>query len=123
MHDLIPAKTCPECGDPVRGRADKKFCSDHCRVSYNNRLNNDETSYMRNVNHALRKNRRLLSSLKRSGKKKVTRERLIQVGFDFNYFTSTHTAKDGAICYYCYEQGYRLLENERYLLVAKQDIL
>ena len=33
--------TCPECGDKLKGRADKKFCSDACRNAYNNKLNSD----------------------------------------------------------------------------------
>lgn len=34
-------KNCPECGDKIIGRADKKFCSDACRNAYNNALNKD----------------------------------------------------------------------------------
>ena len=31
-------KKCLDCGDSLRGRTDKKFCSDQCRNSYNNKL-------------------------------------------------------------------------------------
>src|SRR5688572_19823179 len=89
-------KTCVECGITLKGRADKKFCSDQCRSTYNNKLNSDETSYMRNVNNILRKNRRILLDLNPEGKNRVSREKLRTKGFDFNYFTSTYTTKEGA---------------------------
>ena len=123
--DISPAvteiKACLECGDPIKGRADKKFCSDQCRVAYNNRLNSDDTNYVRNVNYTLRKNRRILIELNTTGKTKVSREKLIRNGFDFGYYTNTYKTKDGAIYYYCYEQGYLPIEKEYYLLVVKQD--
>ena len=41
-------KQCLECGTAIRGRADKKFCSDQCRNQYNNTLNRDANNYVRN---------------------------------------------------------------------------
>jgi len=40
-------RNCPECGEKIIGRADKKFCSDQCRNSYNNRLNSDASNTVR----------------------------------------------------------------------------
>jgi predicted nucleic acid-binding Zn ribbon protein len=122
MQTMTEVKSCLECGDSIKGRADKKFCSDQCRVAFNNRLNSDQTNYVRNVNHALRKNRRVLAELNTNGKTKVSRQRLSQKGFDFGYYTDTYRTKDGAIYYYCYEQGYLPIEKEYYLLVVKQDL-
>ncbi|MBP5391520.1 MAG: DUF2116 family Zn-ribbon domain-containing protein [Bacteroidales bacterium] len=31
-------KKCPVCGKVVNGRSDKRFCSDECRIFYNNAL-------------------------------------------------------------------------------------
>lgn len=31
-------RKCPVCGKNVNGRSDKKFCSDECRIFYNNAL-------------------------------------------------------------------------------------
>jgi len=119
METLIKIKTCLECGDPIKGRTDKKFCSDHCRTAFNNRLNCKQTNYVRSVDHLLRKNRRILTSLNSTGKTKVKGVQLIEKGFDFSYFTNIHKTKDGGIYYYCYEQGYRPLEKECFLLVVK----
>lgn len=112
-------KVCLECGGKITGRADKKFCSDQCRVSYNNKLNRDETAYMNNVTNILRKNRRVLMELNTTGKTRVNRDKLNDKGFDFNYFTSQYKTKDGSVYHFCYEQGYLPLENNWYLLVVK----
>ncbi|HRZ33187.1 MAG TPA: DUF2116 family Zn-ribbon domain-containing protein, partial [Flavobacterium sp.] len=44
-------KNCLECGEKIIGREDKKFCSDGCRNSYNNKINKDSTNLMRNINN------------------------------------------------------------------------
>ena len=61
-------KLCPECGDKIIGRADKKFCCDACRNSHNNALNKDSKNLVRNINNRLRKNYRILESLNPDGK-------------------------------------------------------
>jgi predicted nucleic acid-binding Zn ribbon protein len=114
-------KECLECGAKIKGRADKKFCSDQCRVSYNNKLNRDETAYMNNVTNILRKNRRILIELNPQGKTKVNRDKLNDKGFDFNYFTSQYVTKEGSIYHFCYEQGYLALEKNWYLLVTRKE--
>ena len=47
-------KLCPECGTKIVGRIDKKFCSDACRNSYNNKFNKDSKNLIRNTNNRLR---------------------------------------------------------------------
>lgn len=114
-------KECLECGKPVYGRRDKKFCDDQCRNAYNNRQNSESNNYVRNVHSLLRKNRRILQELNPEGKSKTTRSKMIEKGFDFTYHTSTYTTKAGATYYFCYEYGYLALENEIYVLVKKQE--
>jgi len=114
-------KVCLECGGKIMGRADKKFCSDQCRVSFNNKLNRDETAYMNNVTNILRKNRRILLELNPTGKAKVNRDKLNEKGFDFTYFTSQYVTKDRATYHFCYEQGYLAMDKNWYLLVVKKE--
>jgi predicted nucleic acid-binding Zn ribbon protein len=114
-------KVCLECGGKIMGRADKKFCSDQCRVSFNNKLNRDETAYMNNVTNILRKNRRILLELNPTGKAKVNRDKLNEKGFDFTYFTSQYVTKEGAIYHFCYEQGYLAMDKNWFLLVVKKE--
>ncbi len=113
-------KKCIECKEEFIGRADKRFCSDQCRSSYNNKLNSDANNFMRNINNILRKNRRILTELNPHGKAKVHREKLLERGFKFSYFTNIYRTKAGKSYYFCYEQGYLELENEFYALVIRQ---
>jgi len=112
-------RTCPECNDKIRGRADKKFCSDSCRNTYNNSLNKDNKNLVRNINNRLRKNYRILEKINTEDKTKTTKDRLLRMGFSFDYFTSIYTTKAGATYFYLYDQGYLSLDNDFYLLVKK----
>ncbi|ALM21259.1 hypothetical protein AAT17_08480 [Nonlabens sp. MIC269] len=113
-------KQCPECGDEVRGRADKRFCSDYCRNVANNKLNKDSTALMRNINNRLRKNWRVLKSINVNDKTKTTRNKLLAEGFDFNFFTSIYTTKKGTIYYFVYDQGYLPMDDDYYLIVKRE---
>lgn len=87
-------KHCLECGEPLKGRADKKFCDDQCRSNYNNRANSDSTAEIRNINNILRKNRRILSAIvSPEGKGKISKAKLTDKGFNFKYHTHTHHAE------------------------------
>ncbi|MAY23930.1 MAG: hypothetical protein CMC74_14205 [Flavobacteriaceae bacterium] len=112
-------RTCPECGEQIRGRSDKKFCSDGCRNAYNNSLNRDSKNLVRTVNNRLRKNYRILTSQNPQEKTKVAKATLLKQGFQFDYFTGTYTTKSGNTYFYLYDQGYLPLENDFYLLVKR----
>lgn len=110
-------RKCLECGEKVVGRIDKKFCSDYCRNTYNNKVNKESKNLIRNINNRLRKNYKVLTELNKSGKTKVSRNKLYDKGFNFRFFTSIYTTKTGNTYYYVYDQGYLALENEMYLLI------
>ena len=114
-------RSCKECGQTLNGRKDQKFCSDYCRNSFNNRLNEDATKYIRRINNILRKNRRILATLNPKGKNTVDGITLAEEGFNFHYYTNIYTTKTGSNYYFCYEQGYLKLDNDKYMLVLKQD--
>lgn len=113
--------TCLECNDPIKGRADKKFCSDSCRNTHNNKFTRDTTNLVRNVNRTLRKNRSVLAKLNPKGKSKTTKKTLIAEGFNFKYHTHTFTNKSGMTYYFCYEQGILPLDNDFYAIVVQQE--
>ncbi|MDL2144062.1 MULTISPECIES: hypothetical protein [Flavobacterium] len=113
-------KTCLECSEKIVGREDKKFCSDSCRNAYNNKINKDSTNFMRNVNNKLRKNYRILSELNPNGKSKATRDKMTNKGFDFDFFTNILQTKTGNTYYFLYDQGYRSLDNDYFMLVKKE---
>jgi len=105
-------RKCLDCGDVLRGRSDKKFCSDQCRNNYNNRLNKDANSYVRNVHQLLRRNRRILSDLYDEGRLRVHKDALFALGFNFSFFTHTIETSTGEKFRYCYEFGIRIIEDD-----------
>jgi hypothetical protein len=119
----VATKTCIECKKPLKGRTDKKFCDDLCRNSYNNKLNSDSNGYVRNINNLLRRNRRILEETLPVTEEmaKITRQKLIEKGFQFKYLTHTYTNKKGNIYYFCYEYGYLLLEADWVLVVKRKE--
>jgi predicted nucleic acid-binding Zn ribbon protein len=112
-------RLCPECGEKIKGRSDKKFCSDACRNAFNNALNKDSKNLVRNINNRLRKNYRILEALNSKDKTKVRKETLAKHGFSFKYFTSEYVTQAGAVYKYVYDQGYLPLDNDWFLLVKK----
>ena len=116
---------CIECSKPLRGRIDKKFCDDMCRNSYNNKLNSDSNAYVRNINNALRRNRRILEQAIPivDEMSKITKQKMLEKGFRFKYLTHTYVNKKGNTYYFCYEYGYLLLENDWVLVVKRKEVL
>ena len=117
------AKTCLQCNKTIRGRADKKFCDDYCRNNYNNQLKAHSNNYVRNVNNALGKNRRILESTLNLTEEtiKTTKQKLLQAGFQFKYITHTYTNKNGNTYFFCYDYGYLPLEKDWFLIVRRRD--
>lgn len=113
-------KTCLECGEVIKGRIDKKFCSDYCRNAFNNKVNKDSKNLIRNINNRLRKNYKIITELNTTGKTKVSRSKMFDKGFDFNFFTSLYKTKTGNTYFYIYDQGYLPLENELILLIKRE---
>jgi hypothetical protein len=113
-------RKCLECNETFNGRADKKFCSDLCRNAHNNKLNSDQVNYVRNVNNILRKNRRIMEGLLPDETSTVSQQKLLDKGFNFNYYTNITTTKAGKKYLFCYEYGYLAIEGNHFLLVKRK---
>lgn len=100
-------RICLDCGDKILGRSDKKFCSDQCRNNYNNRLNRDSNNYVRNVHGLLRRNRKILSDLYDDGHRRLHRDALIALGYNFTFFTHMVETAESLKWIYCFEFGFR----------------
>lgn len=114
-------KQCAECGEEIKGRQDKRFCSDQCRSAAHNKENSDQINFVRNINNILRKNRRILENFNPKGKASVHRDKLIAEGFKFSYFTNEYKTKKGGIYRFVYEQGYTERDNGYLTLVIRQE--
>lgn len=114
-------RKCLECGDSLRGRADQKFCNDLCRNAYNNKKLSGSTNYMRKINRILKKNHAILEELNPDEKTTTFKSVLNKQDFNFNYYTNVYTTRTGRVYYFCYDQGYAELENNKYMLVKKEE--
>ena len=122
MNLAAEKKDCLSCGKLLYGRADKKFCNDYCRNAYNNNLKSTGSPFVRNINNLLLKNRRILEAmLGQEEMQKVSKEKLLQQGFQFKYLTHTYTNRKGNIYKFCYEFVYLPLENEWFLIVKRNE--
>lgn len=100
-------KTCLECSAPIRGRADKKFCDDHCRSVHHHKSFGDSDNEVRRINYQLRRNRKVLSDLLDNSKRtRVSLTRLVEAGFNFSYFTHVSKSPQGELFTICYDCGY-----------------
>jgi hypothetical protein len=114
-------RICQECSEPLRGRADQKFCTDACRNAYNNRKLGDTTSYMRKINRILKRNHAILEELNQNGKATIHKNILLKEGFNFTYFTHSYKTRKGKDYYFIYDQGFSEIENSKYILVKRED--
>ncbi len=114
-------RVCLDCERPLIGRADKKFCDDACRSNYNNRLYAIDETTIKKVNQVLKHNYKILKMLNPTGKTKVLRKKMLNEGFNFEYFTNIYETDKGAQYRFCYEYGYLSLGNDELLLVMKKD--
>lgn len=123
---MLPHKeprNCNYCEKPLKGRSDKKYCDDYCRATFNNEIRSATNNYIRNVNHALAKNRRILENLLPRSEQvaKINRDKLLLLGFRFKYFTHIYTNNRGSTYHFCYEYGYLPLPNNWFLIVKRDE--
>lgn len=108
---------CQDCGHPLSGRTDKKFCGDHCRSHYHNQLNRNRLESYKKVNRILRKNAGVLEAMISSGHRQASRQSLAAAGFNFRFFTHEDYERSGRLVRYCYQFGYLQLDIQEYLLL------
>ena len=116
-------RLCHTCNKLLKGRTDKKYCNDYCRNNFNNQLKAGSNNFIRNINNALGKNKRILESQLPEGEElaKISKDKLLQKGFQFKYLTHIYTNKKGNTYFFCYDIGYLPLESDWYLLVKRKE--
>ena len=122
-NPISKEKLCPTCQKKIIGRADKKFCDDYCRNTFNNLLRSKTNNYIRRVNHVLLKNRRILESIffENNLSLEIHENRLYSMGFRFHYHTHSCLSPEGRQYLFCYEFGYMNMTNGWYRLVREEE--
>lgn len=117
---------CPTCGETIKGRKDKIYCSSTCRsaAQYENRLLKEE--FYLQVDKQLKTNRKILKHYNKSGFTTLRKEKLLEDGFNPKFFTHYWKNQKGQVYLFCYEFGFLSLEEngkEKYLLVTWQEYM
>ncbi len=104
---------CKQCGKPIHGRLDKRFCDAYCRNAFNNKVKRKDEQNINEVNRTLRRNRKILKTLSPVGKSTVRKEVLEAMGYNFGIFSTMYRTSKGTIYYLCYEYGFNPIIDSR----------
>jgi len=117
----MTTRNCLQCQTPITGRNDKKYCSDDCRAVANHEKRKTSRQPTKSINDALWKNREILKTLWNQRPTLTTRDTLLSLGYQFNYYTSQHRTALGAPYYACYDYGFqpRIISGSNAALVVK----
>ena len=116
-------KVCIECDQRIKGRIDKRFCSDVCRSQYNNRISSKEAVFVRKVNSILARNRKVLRSFYQKQIKQVHLLQLESEGFNTRFFTNEYLSEDQKTYRFCYDFGLYIIRKDVYQIIEESDIL
>lgn len=101
------------------GRPDRRFCSVSCRIDFHNEQKIAAHHEIRQIELALKKNRKILKKYFIPGKDKpVGREILLKAGFEFSYHTHHIVSKiKGNEFIFCFDYGYREVAPGRFQII------
>ncbi len=124
-------KTCIECDEVIRGRTDKRFCSDSCRSAFHNRDKFQLPATYRLIDHRLKRNRKILEKCYKMLESTspthgifelmdpiLDKKNVKTLGFAFDYYTHKDWV-DAKEFTFCYEYGYRFTENNAIVLIRR----
>ena len=115
-------KSCRLCKRPVRGRADKKFCSIACKNEYHVRLRRATAIVVRETDKILHRNRSILLEIlgKNKVQKKIPRLLLDKKKFRFAYYTGSYRNNKGKVYHYVYDFAWMEFSNQQILIIRKR---
>lgn len=119
-------RKCPVCGESVKGRSDKKYCSTKCKSINQYEQRHSEEAFFLKVEKHLRVNRKLLKSYNRSGLATVRKSELVEQGFAPRYHTHYWINGKGERYLFVYEYGFlgkTIRGKEKFVLITWQDYM
>ena len=123
---MAEKKVCPICETPIRGRADKIYCSLNCKSAYQYEQRLEKDKFYLQVDKQLKKNRKTLKKYNRTGMTSLRREVLHKEGFDPNFFTHYWKNKKGGVYLFSYDYGIQKIMDgvkEKYLIIEWQEFM
>jgi hypothetical protein len=115
---------CVECGKELPGRIGQKFCNVYCKSAFHyKKSKHEESSRYDIVLTKIKLNRRILKMYNLAGQSQINEELLLKEGFDSRYHTNSWSAKNGNKYYFCFEFGFRNLNDGKYMLIKWQNYM
>lgn len=99
---------CLECGEPLYGRPDKKFCDKSCRSKYHGTIRRRHNMLYTSTLNGLNRNYAILEQLYRLDSTGCTMAELRAMGFVPEYVTQTVEKKGKHLEYRCFDFVYNL---------------
>ncbi len=112
---------CKICKAPIKGRANKVFCSTKCKNFYHKNLRSVTKKEAYSIDQILHRNRSiLLEILGKTGQKiKVNRLLLEEKKFRFKYLTHFHVNSSGKMIHYLYDLAWAEFSDDEVLVLRK----
>lgn len=81
-----------------------------------------DVNYVRRINYHLQKNRKILAAAFSACKqaKQVSSKELFIQGFSFAYYTHQQEKENRETYLYCYDYGYRIVDNNKVTIVQEE---
>lgn len=116
-------KKCPQCGKPLHGRSDKKFCDSTCKNAFNFAQRRDTRNEVKEIDGYLHRNREILATLMGESKKEMfDRAVLTRAKFRWEYMTSIYKNKQGKWYHLVYDYAWMEFSDQQVLVVRKARI-
>ena len=122
----MPTKKCPICSSVVKGRTDKIFCSTKCKSIDQYEKRQETEAFYFKVEKQLRNNRKILKKYNKSGFTTLRKSRLIEDGFNPDFFTHYWKNQKGEVYLFVYEYGFlakKVKGRDKYVLVTWQEYM
>ena len=116
MNDLTHEgqRVCLNCGTPITGRPDKKFCCSRCKNEWNNSITGPERRHRNRIISILTKNYQLLQMALESGDRAPEIASLVDAGFRPDNVTGFRRIRRGRDEYSCFDISYNKTEARLY---------
>ena len=115
-------KFCLNCGLPVFGRADKKYCDDYCRNDFHNSQAVTNSKLTRSSHKKLRRNYEILIGVIDAGVCEIAKDELLVYGFNIKAMTELDLREDGTMLYGIYDIQYFEKANRMIEVYRKSDL-
>jgi hypothetical protein len=121
---LVSYMKCKICNNLVKGRSDKKFCSQRCKNYYHINLRKVTAIAVKDIDIILHRNRSILLEVlgKNLLQKKVPRILLEKKKFNFKYTTHWHINSKNKTFFWVYDFGWMSFSDDEILLVRKRTV-